>query len=32
MENSVTDKSKDSDGFYAYEVNSLELAKKKLRL
>jgi hypothetical protein len=31
MENSATDKSKDSDGFYTYHVNSPELAKKKLR-
>jgi hypothetical protein len=32
MENSVKDKRKDNGGFYTHEVNSLELAKDKLRL
>jgi hypothetical protein len=32
MENSLTDKSRESGGFYTQGVHSLELAKKKLRL
>jgi hypothetical protein len=31
MEYSVTDKSIDSDGISTYEVNSLELTKKKIK-